>query len=120
MRKAFFTTHFRPNFRSSLKKNINDKLIAICKEWSMTAAWTLFCVICLEYALQARENEYKELQSERISLQLQRDQAVLLHASLQQEINSQTDPAWIELVLMKKLGLVPEGQKKIIFVPKKD
>ncbi|OGN59609.1 MAG: hypothetical protein A3F40_01885 [Chlamydiae bacterium RIFCSPHIGHO2_12_FULL_27_8] len=31
------------------------------------------------------------------------------------KINSQSDPAWIELVLMKELGVVPEGQIKIHF-----
>lgn len=33
------------------------------------------------------------------------------------EINSQSDPAWVELMLMKNLGLVPEGQIKVFFDP---
>ena len=33
--------------------------------------------------------------------------------TLQREINSQSDPAWIELSLMKGLGLVPDGYTKI-------
>jgi hypothetical protein len=31
------------------------------------------------------------------------------------QINSQSDPAWIQLTLMKGLGLVPEGQMKVYF-----
>ena len=31
------------------------------------------------------------------------------------QINSQSDPAWIQLTLMKGLGLVPEGQLKVYF-----
>ena len=31
------------------------------------------------------------------------------------QVNSQSDPAWIQLTLMKGLGLVPEGQKKVYF-----
>ena len=34
---------------------------------------------------------------------------------LKLQINSQKDPAWIELTLMKGLGLVPEGQLKVYF-----
>lgn len=31
------------------------------------------------------------------------------------QVNSQSDPAWIQLTLKKGLGLVPEGQKKVYF-----
>ena len=34
---------------------------------------------------------------------------------LRLQINSQSDPAWIQLTLMKGLGLVPEGQLKVYF-----
>lgn len=36
-------------------------------------------------------------------------------ADLEMQITSQSDRAWIELLLMKKLGLVPEGYQKITF-----
>lgn len=47
-----------------------------------------------------------------------------LHAALQQreeylnQIQSQKDPRWIEMMLMKELGVVPDGQTKVYF--KKD
>ena len=53
---------------------------------------------CQLYALQS---EKKFLLEEKQDLKLQ--------------INSQNDPAWIELTLMKGLGLVPEGQLKVHF-----
>lgn len=31
------------------------------------------------------------------------------------QIESQTDPAWVEMVLKRNLGLVPEGQVKVYF-----
>lgn len=34
---------------------------------------------------------------------------------LLRQLHSQSDPEWIELVLMKRLGLVPEGQTKVYF-----
>lgn len=48
------------------------------------------------------------LTDEKISL-LQEKEDLLL------QINSQSDPAWIQLTLMKGLGLVPEGQLKVYF-----
>ena len=34
---------------------------------------------------------------------------------LRMQIASQSDPQWIEMVLMEKLGVVPEGQVKVYF-----
>jgi hypothetical protein len=34
---------------------------------------------------------------------------------LRREVGSQSDPAWVELTLMRRLGLVPEGYTKIYF-----
>lgn len=51
-----------------------------------------------------------------------------LHQQLQQvnteserldlEIQSQNSPSWIELRLIARLGAVPRGMQKIIFLPK--
>lgn len=35
--------------------------------------------------------------------------------SLQDHLVSQSDPAWVELILMRELGVVPEGWLKIHF-----
>ncbi len=42
------------------------------------------------------------------------------HEDLLLKIRSQTDPDWIELVLMRELGVVPEGSLKVHFAPKKE
>ena len=34
---------------------------------------------------------------------------------LQLQVDSQDDPAWIEMLLKQKLGVVPEGQTKVYF-----
>jgi hypothetical protein len=36
------------------------------------------------------------------------------------QINSQSDPNWIQLTLIKGLGLVPEGQLKVYFCSDED
>lgn len=45
------------------------------------------------------------------------EKALLLQEKedLQLQICSQSDPAWIQLTLIKGLGLVPEGQLKVYF-----
>lgn len=53
------------------------------------------------------------LKAEKSSL-LQEKEDLLL------QINSQSDPAWIQLTLMKGLGLVPEGQLKVYFYSDND
>jgi hypothetical protein len=37
------------------------------------------------------------------------------NALLIAQSKSQSDPKWIELVLIRELGLVPEGHKKVLF-----
>lgn len=80
----------------------------------------LLCAIFLERALKKEKNEYEKLKTMRISLEEQIKEALQNKEVLTQEINSQSDPSWIELTLMKKLGLVPEGQKKIFFKKPQD
>lgn len=54
------------------------------------------------------DNHLKHLMLEKAAL-LQEKEDLLL------QVNSQSDPAWIQLTLKKGLGLVPEGQKKVYF-----
>ena len=58
--------------------------------------------------LATLDQHLKVLSEEKVSL-LQKKEDLLL------QINSQSDPAWIQLTLMKGLGLVPEGQLKVYF-----
>lgn len=54
-----------------------------------------------EFLLQEMDKEKMRLSNEREDLQLR--------------LASQTDPAWIEMVLMRDLGVVPEGWIKVHF-----
>ncbi len=58
--------------------------------------------------LCALEGRMDYLNAEKTAL-LQEKEDLLL------QVNSQSDPAWIQLTLMKGLGLVPEGQLKVYF-----
>ncbi len=50
-------------------------------------------------------------------LNTQKEELLVEHEDLVLQIQSQSDPAWIQLTLMKGLGLVPDGQMKIFFQP---
>lgn len=45
-----------------------------------------------------------------------KDLASLLQEDLLLQLNSREDEAFIELTLMRRLGLVPEGQRKVHFI----
>jgi hypothetical protein len=60
-------------------------------------------------------NELSRLKLKSELIHEQKNQALLLREYLLLEINSQSDPEWIELALMHGLGLVPEGQIKAYF-----
>ncbi|MGZ3633530.1 MAG: hypothetical protein ACXU9U_05020 [Parachlamydiaceae bacterium] len=77
--------------------------------------FALLCFICYEQEVKAWKAQYKILSLRLGELQNERKIALRLKTELKEQIQSQNDPEWIELVLMNKLGLVPEGQKKVIF-----
>ncbi|KAF3362998.1 hypothetical protein PHSC3_000534 [Chlamydiales bacterium STE3] len=120
MRKRLSIQHVPFMLNSPSRKKLSARSLFFLKECAWTIAFILLCAISLEYALKARQKEYLKLQNERVSLELQLKEAFRLHADLLKELNSQNDPEWIELVLMRRLGLVPEGQQKFVFSLKKD
>lgn len=78
-------------------------------------AFMLVCAVLYEHGLKKRETIYQQLTAQRLDLQREKQIALLKQQNLQRQINSQSDLAWIELTLMKELGVVPEGQQKIYF-----
>jgi hypothetical protein len=48
-------------------------------------------------------------------MEKEKKQAFLEKEHLQLKIASQNDPAWIEMILMRDLGVVPEGYVKVHF-----
>lgn len=63
-----------------------------------------------EKRLMLKELEFRleEMEKEKIIAALEREDLML-------RIQSQNDPAWIEMVLMRDLGVVPEGWLKVHF-----
>lgn len=80
-------------------------------------AFVLICTIFYEQGLKERNMLYQQLDQKLASLQHEKQQTLREQQNLQLQINSQSDLAWIELTLMKGLGLVPEGHQKVYFFP---
>ncbi len=76
------------------------------------------CMAMLSFNTMAANRQEKKLEAIRSSLAyLEQKKSVLIAKKerMYEEIASRGDPAWIEVVLMKKLGFVPKGQKKVLF-----
>lgn len=68
-----------------------------------------------ENGMRKRNREYAKLQSTFEELEIKKKDAIATRDHLVLQINSQSDPAWVELTLMRGLGLVPEGATKVYF-----
>lgn len=75
----------------------------------------LLCSIVTERSLKKIALEKEALDGALSSLLQEKNAALETQKMLQLTINSQSDPAWIELVLFRELGLVSEGDTKILF-----
>ena len=89
-------------------------------EYFIIANWwviMLMIVLGIFYELSMRnfKFEYAKLKTYEKDLAYQKETALYKQKDLQLQVNSQSDPTYIELTLMKGLGLVPEGYKKVYF-----
>lgn len=76
----------------------------------------LICLFAYDRAVTQKQLEEEHFRKKLEEIHLATKQALETQEELCQQIESQNDPAWIELTLMKRLGLVPEGKTKILFV----
>ena len=80
--------------------------------------FALLCYILYGQGIKKKQETYSVLQNRVLELEAQKIAMIEIQEDLLLEINSQSDPAWVEMTLMRRLGMVPEGQKKVYF--KKD
>ncbi|MBF8262596.1 MAG: hypothetical protein HW387_261 [Parachlamydiales bacterium] len=78
----------------------------------------VFSTLCIAFYFQAAHSRSTVLFD--LSSRMQdMEQEKLIVAQEQDELNlrlqSESDPAWIEMTLMKELGVVPEGWTKVHF-----
>ncbi len=99
---------------------MNKKRSRLFEELILKSWWTivffLITLFAFDQASARRSREEILLRDKVASLTQKKHKAIELQDELEQIIASQNDPAWIELVLMKELGLVPEGNTKILII----
>lgn len=78
--------------------------------------FALCCFLVYERGLVKRDMDFDKLHAQYIELQKENKRSLALQEKLLLQINSQSDVEWVELTLMKGLGLVPDGQTKVVFV----
>lgn len=81
--------------------------------------WTilvlLFCYGFYLHGMRKKKELYSELKEKITLLEGRLAMAKNMKEDLLLQIDSQTDPAWIEILLKKHLGMVPFGQTKVYF-----
>ena len=97
--------------------NMRKKWINSAKQWAFPFCFVTGAFALLEFSLKNLETETEALQKKWSALKMELKSLETKKEYLTRQINSQSDPAWIEMVMKKELGLVPEGQVKIYFPP---
>lgn len=72
------------------------------------------CLMVYESNLKHYYRDLESLQSKINGLESEKHEAEKVNASLKLMVKSINDPAWVNLVLIEELGLIPEEQRKII------
>jgi hypothetical protein len=77
-----------------------------------------FCAATLFVYFQSQKEKtgaIRELAFRLEEMHKEKQQVLSIRENLQLRIASQNDPAWIEMILMRDLGVVPEGFLKVHF-----
>ncbi len=97
-----------------MPKEKSIRFFSIQKWW-----WCLLCcfLISLAYlhAIKRKQAALEEISFRFRETEQQLSLAMLEKEDLELRLASQSDPAWIEMVLMREIGVVPEGWMKVHF-----
>ncbi|MBJ7449725.1 MAG: hypothetical protein JHC93_05130 [Parachlamydiales bacterium] len=89
------------------------------KSW-WVILFALCCYMVYERGAFKKDIELNLLKAKLVEMETHKQTLLDEQGDLITQIQSQNDPDWIELTLMKGLGLVPEGQTKVLFQKKID
>jgi hypothetical protein len=89
------------------------------RAWLFRTGWMVaFVAICgavYLHAIRQKDRSYQALSKQLKDLEAQKIAISEEHQELVLQIQSESDPAWVEMCLKRNLGLVPEGQVKVYF-----
>jgi hypothetical protein len=106
----------KKNNTYNYKINFFDKFINnfFFKSW-WVFLFALICYIGYENGIKKRNKDIFEMKNRCAVLEKEKEDLGYLRSDLEKRINSQSDPEWIEQVLLRELGVVPEDQLKVHF-----
>ncbi len=84
------------------------------RNWWVVAFCTVACGVHLHF-FKEKQSAVHLLAARLEEMEQEKWRALQIKEDLQLRIASQTDPAWIEMILMRDLGVVPEGFLKVHF-----
>ena len=90
-------------------------IIPFIKGWWWVGAVLICCTAAHLSAAYHKMQVITQIESKVSYLSEQKMQALDLQNDLRLRISSQDDPQWIAMMLMKGLGVVPNGQTKVHF-----
>jgi hypothetical protein len=89
------------------------------RHWLHRSWWVIafvaLCGVLYIQGVRQKNITFQEMTGRLQTLELEKALALAEHEELLLQIQSQSDPAWIEMVLKRNLGLVPQGQTKVYF-----
>ena len=105
--------------RKSTQSKKSKPLLNTLADFFIRSWWVVLFILCCyfgyEQELLKKDHDFAMLQTQYDDLLQKNLQAKAHQEDLLRQINSQSDPAYVELILMKGLGLAPEGQTKVLF-----
>ncbi|MCB1181582.1 MAG: hypothetical protein KDK55_06150 [Chlamydiia bacterium] len=102
------------NTPSAAQKRSRLFVELILKSW-WVILFIFLCTFSYEQASLYKKREQNRLSTQYTSLLQEKVDLLSIQDDLLLQIESRHDPAWIEMVLMRGLGLVPEGEIKVHF-----
>jgi hypothetical protein len=78
-------------------------------------AFVALCGVLYLHGVRQKNVTYQEMTARLQVLEAEKTLATAEQEELLLQIQSQSDPAWVEMVLKRNLGLVPDGQTKVYF-----
>lgn len=94
---------------------IMDKIQRALFSWWPPIFFALAAMAWYEWGVEQYSQLHRQFDSQLHALEQQKEAYLAVQAALQQQVNSQSDPEWVEMVLIQELGLLPQGHDKVFF-----
>jgi hypothetical protein len=73
------------------------------------------CYVVYSHGMHKKNLVISHLHNRLVDLEKERELVFEAQEDLMLQVKSQSDPAWVQMILMKELGLVPVGHTKVYF-----